>query len=153
MKSLSCGRVVSWPQRGKTYVHLYGPSPDLVPGRQLTRRSCRDSVKGFAAVFNVPRAYFHVEEKRDTFEEVLDCVPANLRVTHVGQLRKALFGTPSAAPSWSFELRKMRVSRLTVGSDDGTWGRRHCPVSLVRSLSRCCTIAGAVRGDHITCGS
>ena len=45
------------------------------------------------AVFDVRRAYFCAEEKRDTFVELQDCVPAEFRATHVGKLRKALYGT------------------------------------------------------------
>ena len=42
------------------------------------------------AVFDVLRAYFYAEEKRDTFVELPDYVPAEFRTTHVGKLRKAL---------------------------------------------------------------
>ena len=52
------------------------------------------------AVLDVRRAYFHAEEKKDTFVELLDYVPAEFRTTHVGQLRKALYGTRPAAASW-----------------------------------------------------
>ena len=52
------------------------------------------------AVFDVRRAYFYAEEKRDTFVELSDYVPAAFRASHVGKLRKALFGTLPAAASW-----------------------------------------------------
>ena len=57
------------------------------------------------AVFDVRRAYFYAEEKRDTFVELTDCVPAEFRTTHVGKLRKALYGTRPAAASWGDEMR------------------------------------------------
>ena len=91
------------------------------------------------AVFDVRRAYFYAEEKRDTFVELPDYVPAGFRATHVGTLRKALYGTRPAAASWGDELRKGLVScNLTVGT-----------------VSRCCfhnelrSVAGTVHGDDI----
>ena len=91
------------------------------------------------AVFDVRRAYFYAEEKRDTFIELPDYVPAEFRATHVGKLRKALYGTRPAAASWGDELRKGLVScNLTVGT-----------------VSRCCfhielcSVAGTVHGDDI----
>ena len=48
------------------------------------------------AVFDVRRAYFHAEEKRDTFVELPDCVPAGFQTTHVGKLCKALYGTAAS---------------------------------------------------------
>ena len=56
------------------------------------------------AVFEVLRAYFYAEEKRDTFVELPDNVPAEFRATHVGKLRKALYGTRQVAASWRDEL-------------------------------------------------
>ena len=68
------------------------------------------------AVFDVRRAYLDAEESRNTFVELLDCVPAEFRATHVGKLRKALCGTRPAAASWGDEFRKGLVSNnLTVG--------------------------------------
>ena len=52
------------------------------------------------AVFDVGRAYFYSEEKRDTFVELPDYVPAECRATRVGKLRKALYVTCQAAASW-----------------------------------------------------
>ena len=49
------------------------------------------------AVFDVRRAYFYAEEKRHTSVELPDSVPAEFRTTHVGKLRKALYGTRPAA--------------------------------------------------------
>ena len=91
------------------------------------------------AVFDVRRPYFYAEEKRDTSIDLLDCVPAEFRATHVGKLRKALYGTRPAAASWGDELRKGLVScSLNVGT-----------------VSRCCfhkelcSIAETVHGDDI----
>ena len=58
-----------------------------------------------AAVFHVPRAYFYAKEKRNTFVQA-SCVPTEMRASHVGKLREALYGTWLAAASWSDELRK-----------------------------------------------
>ena len=41
-------------------------------------------------MFDVRQTYFDAEEKRDTFVETSDCVPADLRATCEGKLRKAL---------------------------------------------------------------
>ena len=91
------------------------------------------------AVFDVRRAYFYAEEKRDTFVELPDYVPAEFRATHDGKLRKALYGTRPAAASWGDELRKgLANCCLTVGT-----------------VSRCCfrnesgSVAGRVHGDDI----
>ena len=43
------------------------------------------------AVFDVQRAYFYAEEKRDTFVELPDFVPAEFWTAHVGKLLKACF--------------------------------------------------------------
>ena len=70
------------------------------------------------AVFDVRRAYFYAEEKRDSFVELPDYVFARFRTTHVGKLRKALHGTRPAAASWRDELRKGLVRcNLTVGTE------------------------------------
>ena len=87
------------------------------------------------AVFDVRRAYFYAEENRDTFVELSDYVPAELRTTHVGMLRKASYGTRPAAASWGDELRKGLVScslsvetvvlllsqRVVFRRGDGAW--------------------------------
>ena len=98
-----------------------------------------EPVDTVVAVFDVRLAYFYAEEKRDTFVELPDNVPAEFRASHVGKLRKALCGTRPAAASWSDELRKGLVScGLVVGT-----------------VSRCCfrsqlgSVAGAVHGDDI----
>ena len=89
------------------------------------------------AVFDVRREYFYAEEKRDTFVELLDCVPAEFRATHVGKLRKALYGTRSAAASWGDELRQRLIScNLTVGT-----------VSRCCFHTELCSVAGTVHGD------
>ena len=80
------------------------------------------------AVFGVRRAYFYVEEKRDIFVELPDYVPAEIRATHVGKLRKALYGTRPVAASWRDELRKGLFSCCLT---DGTVSRccfRQCTV-------------------------
>ena len=91
------------------------------------------------AVFDVRRAYFYAEEKRDTFVELPDYTAAGFRTTHVGKLCKALYGTRPAAASWRDELRKVLVScNLSVGT-----------------VSRCCfhnklrSVTGTVHGDDI----
>ena len=64
-----------------------------------------------AAVFDVVREHFHVEEKRITFEEILESACSTC--------------TSSVTTSWSCELRTMSVSCcLTVRSEDGT--RERC---------------------------
>ena len=90
-------------------------------------------------MFDVRRAYFFAGDKRDTFVELPDLVPAEFQTTHVEKLRKALYGTRPAAVSWGDELRKGLVScSLTVGT-----------------LSRCCfhnelcSVAGTVHGDDM----
>ena len=91
------------------------------------------------AVFDFRRAYFCAEEKRDTFVELPDYVSAEFRTTHVGKLRKALYGTRPAAASWRDELRKGLVSCcLTVGT-----------VSRCCFCSESCSVAGTVHGDDI----
>ena len=89
------------------------------------------------AVFDVRRAYFYAEEERDTFVELPDYVLAEFWATHVGKLRKALYGTRPAAVSWGEKLRTGLIScNLTVGN-----------------VSRCCfpfdprSVAGTVHGD------
>ena len=68
-------------------------------------------------IVDVRRAYFHAKEKRDTFVELPDYVLAEFWTTHVGKLRKALYGTRPVAASWGDELRKELVScGLTVGN-------------------------------------
>ena len=92
-----------------------------------------------AAVFDVRRAYFHAEVKRNTFVELPDRVPADQRASRVGKLRKALHGTRPAAASCGDELRKG-----LVGSGPS-----------VAHVSRCCfcdhsdSVAGAVHSYDI----
>ena len=69
------------------------------------------------AVFDVRRAYFYAEEKRDTFVELPDYVLVEFWATHVGKLHKALYGTRPAAVSWGEELRTGLIScNFTVGN-------------------------------------
>ena len=92
-----------------------------------------------AAVSDVRRADFDAEEKRDTFVESPDYVPADVRASHVGKLRKALYGTRPTASSWGDEVRKGLVSSRPV----------------VENVSGCCfrdqsvSGAGAVHGNDI----
>ena len=66
-------------------------------------------------------------------------MPAEFRITHVGKLRKALYGTRPAAASWGDELRKGFVScSLTVGI-----------VSRCCFHNELCSVAGTVHGDDI----
>ena len=75
-----------------------------------------------AAVFDVRRAYFHAEVKRNTFVELPDNGPADQRASCVGKLRKALHGPRPAAASWCDELRKGLV---------GVWAFRGKRVTLL----------------------
>ena len=61
-------------------------------------------------VFNGRQAYFFFEEKRDTFVDLPDYVPAEFRASHVRKLRRTLYGTRPASASWRDELRKRPVS-------------------------------------------
>ena len=68
-----------------------------------------------------------------------DCVPAEFRTTHIGKLRKALYGTRPAAASWGDGLRKGLVScGLTAGT-----------VSRCCFHNELCSVAGTVHGDDI----
>ena len=84
-------------------------------------------------MFDFRRACFYAKEKRDTFVELPDHVPAEFRSTHVGKLCKVLCGT---LPAWGGELKKGLVS-----------------CSLTGTVSRCCfhnelcSVAGTVHGD------
>ena len=59
-----------------------------------------------AELWALRRAYFHAEEKRNTFVELPDNVPADVRASHVEKVRKALYGTRPAAASGSDEPEK-----------------------------------------------
>ena len=93
--------------------------PDLALVKAVIAHAARWAESGdiVVAVLDVRRAYFYAEEKRDTFVELPDYVPAKFRTTHVGKLREALCETRPAAASWGDELRKWLVScSLTVGT-------------------------------------
>ena len=78
----------------------FSETPDLALVKAVIPHAARraESEDLVVAVFDVRRAYFYAEEERDTFVELPDHAPAELRTTHVGKLRKALYGTrPSAA--------------------------------------------------------
>ena len=77
--------------------------------------------------------------ERETFVELPDYVLAEFRATHVGKLRKALYGTRPAAASWRDELRKGLVScSFTVDTPP-----RCC------FHNELCSVAGTVHGDDI----
>ena len=66
-------------------------------------------------------------------------MPAEFLTTHVGKLRKALYGTRPAAASWGDELRKRLVScSLTVGT-----------VSRCCFHNELCSVGGTVHGDDM----
>ena len=97
----------------------FSEAPDLALVKAVIAHAARltESEDIVVAVFDVRRAYFYAEEKRDTFVELPDCVSAEFRARHVGKLRKALCGTRPAAALWGDELRKGRIScKLTVGT-------------------------------------
>ena len=119
----------------------FSETPDLALVKAVIAHAARwterkDTVVG---VCDVRRAYFYAEENRDTFVELPDYVPAEFRASHVGKLRKALYGTRPAAASWGDELTKGLVSCCLI----------------VGTVSRCCfrnesgSVAGAVHGDDI----
>ena len=119
----------------------FSETPDLALVKAVIVNAARldESEDIVVAVFDVQRAYFYAEEKRDTFVELPDYVPAEFQATHVGKLRKALYGTRTAAASWGDELRKGLVScNLTVGT-----------VSRCCFHTELCSVAGTVHGDDI----
>ena len=80
----------------------FSETPDLASVKAVIAHAARraESEDIVVAVFDVRRAYFYAEEKRDTFVELPDYLPAAFRTTQVGKLRKALYGTRPAAASW-----------------------------------------------------
>ena len=86
----------------------FSETPDLALVKTVIAHAARWAERGetVVAVFDVRPAYFHAEEKRDTIVELADHVPAEFSASHVGKLRKALYGTRLAAASWGDELRK-----------------------------------------------
>ena len=79
----------------------FSETPDLAMVKAVIAHAARwaEHEDVLVAVFDVRGAYFYAEEKRDTFVELPDCMPAEFRATHVGKLRKALYGTRPAAAS------------------------------------------------------
>ena len=119
----------------------FSETPDLALVKALIAHAARlaESEDIVVAVFDVRRAYFYTEEKRDIFVEMPDYVPAEFQATHAGNLRKALHGTRPAAASWGDELRKGLVScNLTVDT-----------VSRCCFQNELCCVAGTVHGDDI----
>ena len=98
MISLSC-------TRGGLHTS-FSEIPDVALVKAVIAHAARLVAQGDtdAAVLDVRRAYFNGGEKRDTFVELPDHVPADMRVSHVGKLRKALYSTRPAAASWGDEL-------------------------------------------------
>ena len=64
----------------------FSERPDLALIKAVIAHAARraESEDIVVAVFDVWRAYSYAEEKRDTFVELPDCVPAEFRTTHVG---------------------------------------------------------------------
>ena len=116
-------------------------TPDLALVKAVIAHAARWAGRGdtVVTVFNGRQAYFLSEEKRDTFVDLPDYVPAEFRASHVRKLRRALYGTRPASASWRDELRKRLVS---------------CGLVVV-TVSRCCfrnqsgSVVGAVHGDDI----
>ena len=80
----------------------FSGTPDLASVKAVIAHAARlaKSEDIVVAVFDVRRPYVYAEEKRDILVELPDYVPAEFRTTHVGKLRKALYGTRPAAASW-----------------------------------------------------
>ena len=96
----------------------FSETPDFASVKAVIAHAARraESEDVVVAVFDVRRAYFYAAEKRDNLFLVAS-VPAEFRTTHVGKLRKALYGTRPAAASWRDELRTGLVGcSLTVGT-------------------------------------
>ena len=70
----------------------FSETPDLALVKAVIAHAAwlAESEDIVVAVFDVRRAYFHAEDKRDTFVELPDYVPAEFRATLVRKLRKAL---------------------------------------------------------------
>ena len=135
-------RWVAQEFRGRGDRHEYfSETPDLAFVKAMIAHAARQTERSdtVVAVFDVRRAYCYAEEMRDTFVELPNNLPADVRATHVGKLRKALHDTRPAAASWGDELRKRLAS---------------CGI-VVGAVSRCCfrnqtgSVAGAVHGDDI----
>ena len=125
---------------GNKHEH-FSETPDLALVKAVIAHAARRAETEYivVAVFDVRRAYFYAEEKRDIFVQLPDYVPAEFRTAHVGMLREALYGTRPAAASWGDELRKGLVScSLTVGI-----------VSRCCFHNELCSVAGTVHGDDI----
>ena len=76
----------------------FSETPDLALVKAVIAHAARRAV----AVFDVRRAYFCAEEKRDIFVELPDFVPAEFRTTHVGE---AAQGVVRNSPSCSIVER------------------------------------------------
>ena len=124
--------------RGGDKHECFSETPDLALVKAVVAHAARwaEHEDVFVAAFDVRRAYFHAEEKRDIFVELPHYMPAEFRATHVG---KTLYGTRPAAATWRDELRKGLVSCcLTVGT-----------VSRCCFRNESCSVAGTVHGDDI----
>ena len=80
----------------------FSETPDQALDKAVIAHAARlaESEDIVVAVFDVRRAYFCAEGKRDTFVDLSDYVPAEFQTMHVGKLRKALHGTRPAAAWW-----------------------------------------------------
>ena len=119
----------------------FSETPDLALVKVVIAHAARraEGEDIVVVVFDVRRAYFHAEEKRDTFVELPDYVPAEFRTMHVGKLHKSLYSTRPAAASWRDELRKgLASSSLTVGI-----------VSRCCLHNELCSVAVTVHGDDM----
>ena len=84
-----CGLHWSFVPGTETEHGYFSEAPDLALVKTVTAHAARWAVRGdtVVAVFDVRRAYFHAKKKRNTFVELPDNWPAEVRVSHVGKLR------------------------------------------------------------------
>ena len=75
----------------------FSETPDLALVKAATAHAARQAENEDVVI---SERTLYAEEKRDTFVELPDYVPAEFRTTHVGKLRKAMYGTRPAAASW-----------------------------------------------------
>ena len=87
-----------WRGRCGDKHEYFSETPDLALVKAVIAHAPRlaESEDIVVAVFDVRRAHFYGEDKKDTFVELPDYVLVDFRTTHVGKLRKALYGTRPA---------------------------------------------------------
>ena len=99
-----CARWVAQKFRGRCgdKHEYFSETPDLALVKAVIAHAARwaEHEGVVVAVFDVRRAYSYAQEQRDTFVELPHHMPAEFRATHVGKLRKTLYGTRPAAASW-----------------------------------------------------